>query len=213
MGEAMIEEVFDILWLKTVALGHLVKNLLDGMFTPLDSLGPAIAIFAIALITVVIAILLTRTIKTNRYRALKNQFLYWHKLRQEALKCEDRNKARLLAKNIDQAKLNKVYYDYFLEGFLISLVTKYLPIFSFLAYVNEAYNPDNMLMRFGRDYIYKFENPGGEPILVGAVVWFIISILLVYLGWLIIRKIFNLHQVGRLRPKSARAAGEDRITL
>jgi hypothetical protein len=114
--------------------------------------------------------------------------------RRYLLKCEDRNKAKLLAKNIDQAKLNKVYYDYFLEGFLISLVTKFLPIFSFLAYVNEAYKPDNMLMLFGRDYMYKFENANGQPIIFGAVFWFIISIPLAYLGCFIIKKIFNKYK-------------------
>ena len=81
------------------------------------------------------------------------------------------------------------YYDFFLEGFLISLVTKYLPIFSFLAYVNEAYKPDSMLRRFGRDYIYKFENANGQPFIVGAVFWFIISVLLAYLGCFVIKKI------------------------
>jgi hypothetical protein len=109
-------------------------------------------------------------------------------LRQETQKCEDRDKSKLLAKNIDQAKLNKVYYDFFLEGFLLSLATKYLPIFSFLAYVNEAYKPDNMTKLFGRDYIFKFGSAGGEPIIVGSVFWFVICILLVYLGWFIIKK-------------------------
>ena len=93
-----------------------------------------------------------------------------------------------------------MYYDYFLEGFLISLVTKYLPIFSFLAYVNEAYKPANMVMRFGRDYIFKFENANGQPIIVGAVFWFIISILLVYLGWFIIKKIYKKYMIPNKQP-------------
>ena len=196
----MVEEFLDSLWFKTVDLGHHLKDLLDGIFAPLNSLGPAIAIFTIALITVVIAKFLTKTIKTKRYQELKQQFLYWKNLREEALKCEDRDKAKLLAKNIDQAKLNKVYYDYFLEGFLISLATKYLPIFSFIAYVNEAYKPANMVMLFGRDYIFKFENANGQPIIVGAVFWFIISILLVYLGWFIIKKLYKKYMIPNKQP-------------
>jgi len=196
----LIEEFLDSLWFKTVDLVHHLKDFLDGIFAPLNSLGPAIAIFTIALITVVIAKFLTKTIKTKRYQALKKQFLYWKNLRQEALKCEDPDKSKRLARNIDQAKLNKAYYDYFLEGFLINLVTNYLPIFSFLAYVNEAYKPDNMLRLFGRDYIFKFVILNEQLIIIGAVFWFIISILLVYLGWFIIKKWFKKHRIPKTQP-------------
>ena len=114
-----MEDLLDFLWFKTVDLGHHIRIFLDGIFAPLNTLGPAIAIFIIAFITVVIAKLLARIIKTKRYEELKKEFFYWYNLRQEALKCEDRDKAKLLAKNIDQAKLNKVYYDYFLEFGLV----------------------------------------------------------------------------------------------
>jgi hypothetical protein len=199
----LIEEFLDSLWFKIVDLVLHLKNFLDWIFGPFNSLGPAIAIFAIALIAVVIAKFLTKTIKTKRYQALKTQFFFWQNLRQEALKCEDPDKAKILAKNIDQAKLNKVYYDYFLEAFLISLVTKYLPIFSFLAYVNEAYKPDNMVMRFGRDYIFKFEIVTEQAIVVGAVFWFIISILLVYLGWFILKRISKKYLIAKKQPISS----------
>jgi len=186
-----MEDFLDSLWFKTVDLVHHIKSFLDVIFAPLNHLGPAFAIFTIAFITVVIAKFLTKTIKTKRYRELKKEFFHWYNLRQEALKVEDRDKARLLAKNIDQARLNKVYYDYFLEGFLLSLVTKYLPIFFSLAYVNEAYKPGNLLKLFGREYIFKFPNPIGEPIFVGSVLWFMISILLIYLGWSIIGRFYK----------------------
>ena len=196
----MLEEFLDSLWFKTVDLVHHLKDFLDGIFAPFNSLGPAIAIFTIALIAVVIAKFLTKIIKTKRYQALKKEFHYWYNLRQEALKCKDPEKSKRLARNIDQAKLNKVYYNYFLEGFLISLLTKYLPIFSFLAYVNEAYKPDNMLRLFGRDYIFKWGNSSGEPIIIGAVFWFIISILLVYLGWFIIKIMYKKHMIPKTQP-------------
>jgi uncharacterized membrane protein (DUF106 family) len=199
----VIEEFFDSLWFKTVDGVHHLKNLLDGIFAPLNALGPALAIFTIALITVFIAKFLTKTIKTKRYQELKKEFHYWYNMRQEALKCEDPDKAKLLVKNIDQAKLNKLYYDYFLEGFLISLVTKYLPIFCFLAYVNEAYQPDNMVMLFGNDYVFKFGNANAPPIIVGAVFWFIISILLVYLGWFILKKIYKKCLIPKKQPISS----------
>ena len=184
-----MEDALDSLWFMIVAAVHYIKAFLDVIFAPLNSLGPAFAIFMIALITVLIAKFLTKHFKTKRYKQLQKEFVKYYTLRQEALKCEDREKGKLLAKNIDKAELNRVYYNYFLEGFLNGLLTKYLPIFSFLAYVNEAYRPKNLLKLFGREYVFKFSNFNGEEILVGAVFWFVISILLIYLAWSIIRRI------------------------
>jgi uncharacterized membrane protein (DUF106 family) len=185
-----MEDLLDSLWFKTVAVVLHIKHFLDVIFAPFNSLGPAVAIFVIALITVIIAKFLTKTITTKRYKELKKEFFYWHNMRQEALKCEDRDKGNLLAKNVDRARLNRVYYDYFLEGFLLSLVTKYLPILSAVAYVNEAYKPDNMMKLFGRDYVFQVGYPGGEAIIVGGIFWFVISVVLIYLGWAIIRRLY-----------------------
>ncbi len=113
------------------------------------------------------------------------------------MKCEDHEKAKLLAKNIDQAKLNQVYYNFFFEGFMLGLATKYLPIFSFLAYVNEAYKAENLMKLFGRDYIFRFAGSGGEPVVVGSIFWFVVSILLVYLGWFIIKRVYSTTIVKR----------------
>jgi uncharacterized membrane protein (DUF106 family) len=201
-----MEEALDSLWFKIVAAIHHIKTFLDFIFAPLNSLGPALAIFIIAFITVLIAKFLTKHFKTKRYKKLQKEFVYYYNLRQEALKCEDREKGKLLAKNIDQAELNRVYYNYFLEGFLNGLLTKYLPIFSFLAYVNEAYRPKNLLKLFGREYVFKFSNFGGEEILVGAVFWFVISILLIYLAWSIIRKIFSKYTTEKKTNPDAKPA-------
>jgi len=186
-----VEDFLDNLWLKILVLIDYVKTFLDLIFAPLNSLGPTFAIFVIAFITVIITKILTKTFKTKRYKELQKEFKYWYNVRQEAIKCEDREKAKLLAKNIDQAKLNKAYYDYFLEGFLIRLMTRLLPIFSFLAYVNEAYKASNLVKLFGRDYVFKFVSYNDEEIFVGAVFWFIVSIFLVYLGWFIVRSIWS----------------------
>ena len=186
-----MEDFLDSLWFKILAFIGCIKSFLDLIFAPLNSLGPAIAIFTIAFVTVIIAKILTRIIKTKRYRELEKEFIHWYNVRQEAMKCEDLEKAKLLTKNIDQAKLNQVYYNYFFEGFMIGLVTKFLPIFSFLAYVNEAYKASNLQKLFGQDYVFKFGGGKEEPILVGAVFWFVVSIFLVYLGWFIVRRIYT----------------------
>jgi len=186
-----MEDFLDSVWLKILVLVDHIKTFLDLIFAPLNSLGPTSAIFIIAFITVIITKILTKTFKTKRYKELQKEFKYWYDMRQEALKCGDPEKAKLLAKNIDQAKLNKAYYDYFLEGFLIRLMTRLLPIFSFLAYVNEAYKADNLLKLFGREYVFKFRSYNGEEVVIGAVFWFVISIFLVFLGWFIVAKIWR----------------------
>jgi uncharacterized membrane protein (DUF106 family) len=183
-----MEELLDNLWFKIMDLIHYFVCFLDYIFAPLNFLGPVFAISTIAFITVVITKFLTKVFKTKRYEALKKEFKHWYDIRQEATKCEDHEKAKLLAKNIDQAKLNQVYYNFFFEGFMLGLATKYLPIFSFLAYVNEAYKAENLMKLFGRDYIFRFAGSGPKPVLVGAIFWFIVSILLIYLCWFLIER-------------------------
>ena len=123
--------------------------------------------------------------------AVGGSYAYRLGVRQEAQKCEDPDKAKLLVKNIDQAKLNKLYYDYFFESLLSNLATIYLPIFVLLAYINETYRSSNLAKLFGRDYIFKFGGDPGQPILIGAVFWFVLSLFLIYLGWYIVKKIYS----------------------
>jgi uncharacterized membrane protein (DUF106 family) len=184
-----MEDFLDIIWFNIIDFFHSVASLLDVVFAPLNALGPAFTIFTIALLTVVITKILTKTFKTKRYRELKKEFEHWFNIRQEALKCGDFQKAKLLAKNIDQAKLNQVYWDYFLEGFLISLVTRLLPIFLFFAYVNEAYKLENLIKFFGKEYIFKFKGVHQELFLVRAGLWFVLSLLLIYLAGFIINRL------------------------
>ncbi len=186
-----MEDFLDSLWLNILVLVHYLKTFLDLIFSPLNSLGPAFAIFIIAFITVIITKILTKAFITRRYKELKKNFEYWYNMRQEAMKCEDHEKAKSLAKNIDQAELNKAYYDYFFEGFLIRLMTRLLPILSFFAYVNESYKASNLLKLFGREYVFKFRSYNGEEVIIGAVFWFVISIFLVFLGWFIVAKIWR----------------------
>lgn len=192
-----MDDFLDTIWFKIIDFFNYLATLLDTIFTPLNYLRPAFAIFAIAFFTVVIAKILTKTIKTKRYEELQKQFVHFYNLRKEALKCEDRKKGKLLARNIDKGKLNKVYYNYFFEGFLLGIVTKYLPILLLLTYINEAYKSSNLLKLFGREYVFKFNRSSGEPVIIGAVFWFIISILLIYLSWFIIKRLYLKYVTGK----------------
>jgi len=181
-----MEEFLDGLWFKIMDLIHNIVCFLDYIFTPLNFLGPVFALSIIAFITVVITKILTRIFTTRRYEELKKEFKHWYNIRREASKCKDPEKVKLLTKNIDQAELNQVYYNYFFEGFMISLATKYMPVFSFLAYVNEAYKAENLMKLFGRDHIFIFAGSSSKPVVIGAVFWFLLSIMLIYTGWFFI---------------------------
>jgi hypothetical protein len=186
-----MEDVLDIIWLKILVLIHTFAKGLDFIFTPLNPLGPAVVILVIVLLTVASTKFLSKIYKTKRYLKLQKEFQYWYDIRNEALTCKDPEKGKTLAKNIDQAKLNKVYYDFFFEGLLNSIPTKYLPILIMLAYVNEAFKPDKLFQNFGREYIFKFVNFDGNVVKISAVFWFVISMLLVYLIWFLVEKLYS----------------------
>jgi uncharacterized membrane protein (DUF106 family) len=177
-----MDAFMDSLWLKIEAGVQVLRGLLDAAFGPLNALGPAAAIFAIALVTVAVTKVLSKTIRTRRHARLKKEFIYWRELREEAMKAEDTEKGSRMARNIDQAKLNRVYYDYFFESLMLSLATKYLPILVFAAYVNEAYRPAAMEALFGRTVVFHLPW-SGQPVPVGPVFWFVLSLAGIYICW------------------------------
>jgi len=191
-----MDEFLDVIWFKILAGVHFLKDMLDFIFGPFNTLGPAVAILFIALVTVVITKSLSKIFKTRRYKRLHEEFRHWFNIRQEAMKCDDPEKARRLAKNIDQAKLNKVYYDYFFEGLLKNIVTVYLPILLLLAYVNETYQPTNLLKLFGREYVFKLGHIGENTLFVGSIFWFLISIVLIYLATFTFKKVLRFRGSG-----------------
>ncbi len=183
-----MDALLDIIWNKIMTAILFFANGLNAAVSPLNIIGPAAVIFILAILIVILTKFLSRTIVTKRYIQLKKEFLHWHDLRKQAMACEDIQKGRALAKNIDQAELNKAYYDFFFEGLLLNLVTKYLPIFSMAAYVNEFYRPERLLALFGRDSIFTFSPYGGNEFVIPAVLWYIISLFIVYLGWYALKK-------------------------
>ncbi|MEJ2658248.1 MAG: hypothetical protein P8012_13820 [Desulfobacterales bacterium] len=184
-----MEDILDIVWMKILFLAHTFVKGLNFIFNPLNPLGPAVVILVIVLLTVASTKFLSRIYKTKRYLNLQKEFLYWYNLRNEALTCKDPEKGKALAKNIDHARLNKVYYDYFFEGLLNSIPTKYLPILIMLAYVNEAFKSEKLLENFGRDYVLKFTNFNGNIVKIGGVFWFAVCMLIVYLAWSVIGRL------------------------
>jgi hypothetical protein len=176
-----MDSFMDRLWLMIETKVASFALFLDGLISPLEILGPGTVVFLLAFFAVGLSAVLRRCYTTRRHRELKEKFDYWYNLRQEALALEDGEKGRGLAKNIDQAELNRVYYDYFFEGFLKSLVTVWLPIFLTLAYVNRSYSPEGLIGRFGTDHLFFLVNTPALSVEINAVTWFFASLLLSFL--------------------------------
>ncbi|MCP3954490.1 MAG: hypothetical protein GY697_20080 [Desulfobacterales bacterium] len=186
-----MDEFLDTLWFTILAGINTVVDLVNWILAPLNFMGPAVIIFLIVLVLVAFTKTLARTYTTKRYRKLKGNYDHWFDLRREAMASEDREKGKALAKNIDQAELNKAYYDYFFEGFLKNMLTTILPLLLMAAYVAKAYNPENLMKTFGQPHIFRFADTAGKPVVVSAFFWFVISLLIVHILWFIGARVYK----------------------
>ncbi len=147
---------------------------MDRFISPLEPLGPAWVVFILAMGVVGLTRILVLVYRTRRHQELKQDFLHWHEVREAAVGNQDREKGKAMAKNIDQAKLNRAYYDYFFEGMMKHMVTTVLPILLMLAYLSRTYTAENLLSRFGGKWIFVLGND--SPIYVGTLFWYIICL-------------------------------------
>ncbi|MCG8568348.1 MAG: hypothetical protein MI747_25035 [Desulfobacterales bacterium] len=171
-----MNDFLDNLWESIEAGLNMAAQAVDGFLSPLEVMGPALLIFLLALGVVLFTRLANRLFNTRRLQHLKDEFDHWHKVRQEAAQYKDKEKGKAMAKNIDQAKLNQVYYDYFFEGLMKSLVTNVLPILVVVAYLSKIYTPANLELRFGSPWIFVLTF-GEKVVNVGTLFWYIISLL------------------------------------
>ncbi|WP_457575347.1 hypothetical protein [Desulfomarina sp.] len=188
-----MDTVFDTAWEYLYSLIRQGVLTLDSLLGHLHFLGPVGVIFLLGLVTVGITKVLKKYIRTKRLVKLEKEFQYWLSLREEAMRCEDREKAKTLAKNIDQAKLNKAYYDYFFEGLMLSFITFYLPVISMASYINESYRAERLLEVFGRDYVFRLGHD--NPVVIGAVFWFLTTVVLLNIGLYVINWIKKRNKI------------------
>ena len=186
-----MDALLDTIWMYVEIAVQSAAHLLDQVLAPLAPLGPAAVIVVIAMSTVALTKLFGRLYQTKRHAELKRDFQHWYQLRQEALTCPDREKGKALARNIDQAKLNKAYYDYFFEGFMKSLLTRYLPILTMLAYVNEAFRPERLSAVYGRDHLFQWHLFSSEPVAINAPFWYFVAILFIYIFWAVATRLLK----------------------
>ncbi len=188
----MIDDYMDLAWEQIENGVYFAATVVDRLLQPLQPLGPVAIVALLALAAVAIAKISGQIFQTRRYMELKDEFQHWYTLRQQALTCKDAEKGKLLAKNIDQARLNRVYYDYFFEGFLKSLVTRFLPLLTIMAYVNSAFRPESLMTHFGQDHLFQWQWLVAEPIKINAPFWFVLAVIGIYLLWWVAVKLIRL---------------------
>ncbi|MBC8442124.1 MAG: hypothetical protein H8D87_20850 [Deltaproteobacteria bacterium] len=163
---------------------------LNTLFSPLEALGPGFVIFVLAFIVVIFTRIIARFYVTKRYVHLGKQFQHWKGVRDEAIKHPDREKGKALAKNIDQAELNKAYYDYFFEGLLKHFIGNVLPILLMVSYITTIYTPANLLKRFGEKWVFSFTFRSSQ-VNVSSLLWFVICLILSFILWAVIKKVIK----------------------
>ncbi|WP_299981749.1 hypothetical protein [Desulfobacula sp.] len=164
---------------------------LDALFSPLEILGPGVVIFLLAFIVVIITRIIARFYVTKRYVHLGKEFQHWKGVRDEAMKHPDREKGKALAKNIDQAQLNRAYYDYFFEGILKHFIGNVLPILLMVAYVTKVYTPQTLLKRFGEEWVFSFSFGSSSQTNVGSLLWFVICLILSFILFAVLKMVFK----------------------
>lgn len=175
-----MDEALDNVWFWIEAGIFKTAGLVDAAIFPLHFLGPEIIIFLLVLVCILFSRFFKKHFNTRRYTRLKENFDHWYLLRQEAMNHEETQKGRAIAKNIDQAELNRAYYDFFFESLLKSLITTWLPLLCTLAYVNHTFTPQMLDLYFGRPALFM---PNGQALLpwnIPAILWFFVSLLIVY---------------------------------
>jgi hypothetical protein len=66
-----------------------------------------------------------------------------------------------------------------------------LPIMIMVAYINEYYRAEELSRLFGKEYLFSMPSFSGEPVMVGAVFYYIIILLLTYLVWAVGKKMIS----------------------
>ncbi len=184
-----MEYYLDIIWEYLYSAILSFAGAVNTLLSPIQEItGPAFILVLLAFITVCCTKFLGKRCLTKRHVKLEKEFYHWLGVREEAMRCEDREKGSRMAKNIDKAKLNRCYYDYFLEGLLLGLATMYLPILMAMSYVNTFFRPERLMELTGKEYIMQFGLSKGEPILIGSIFFYFVSLLSFYMGWVILKK-------------------------
>ena len=186
-----MDDFLDRVWDLIYAFLTRAVVFIDTLFSPLESFGPGVVIFFLAFLVVIVTRILARFYVTKRYVKLEKEYLHWQGIRQEAMKHPDREKGKALAKNVDQAQLNRAYYDYFFEGLLKHFFTNVLPILLMVSYVTTVYTPETLFKRFGEKWVFSFSFGASSQVNVSSLLWFVICLIVSFVLFAVVNRIYQ----------------------
>lgn len=187
-----MDDFLDGVWAVIETFLNNTVMFLDTAISPLETLGPGFVIFVLSLLVVGVTRLIARFSVTKRYVNLEKDFQHWKGVREEALKHPDREKGKTLAKNVDQAQLNRAFYDYFFEGLLKNLVTNVIPILLMVIYVTKVYSPHALLNRFGEKWVFSFFVGTARELNVSSLLWFAICLIFSFILLAVLKKLYQI---------------------
>ena len=190
-----MDDFLDRVWEPIEAFLNYSVVFIDTLFSPLEIFGPAVVIFFLAFLVVIITRTIARFYVTQRYIRLEKEYQHWQGIREEAMKHPDRTKGKRLARNVDKAELNKAYYDYFFEGLLKHFIVNVLPILLMVAYVAKVYTPQTLLRRFGEEWVFSFSFGSSSQTNVGSMLWFVICLILSFILFAVLKMVFKKRYV------------------
>ena len=184
-----MDDFLDQAWMYIQQGLETVAGCVDLLVAPLEAMGPAWVILVLAFLTIGLTRVFKRMLHTRRHDELETEFKHWQAVREAAMTVEDREKGKAMAKNIDQAQLNKAYYDYFFEGFMVHLASTVLPILLTLAYLSRTYTQARLEAKFGSPWIITVGSR--DPFHIGTLFWYIICTLLAMTCFALISRIIK----------------------
>jgi Na+-transporting methylmalonyl-CoA/oxaloacetate decarboxylase gamma subunit len=186
-----MDDVMDRIWAFIEAFLNNTVVFLDNSLTPLETLGPGVVIFVLSFLVVLFTRAVSRVYVTQRSVKLEKEYRYWRGIREEAMKHPVREKGKALAKNVDQAQLNRAYYDYFFEGMLKHFLVNVLPILLMVSYVTKVYTPQTLLQRFGEPWIFSFSLGASAQVNVSSMLWLVICFVLSFILFAVLKMVFK----------------------
>lgn len=193
-----MDDVMDRIWGFIEAFLNNAVVFLNTALAPLEILGPGVVIFILAFLVIIFTRIIARFYVTRRSVTLEKEFKHWQGIREEAMKHPDREKGKALAKNVDQAELNKAYYDYFFEGLLKHFIVNLLPILLMVSYVTTVYTPQTLLSRFGQKWVFSFFVGTANEIHVSSLLWFVICLIFSFILFAVFQKIYKTHNTKKV---------------
>jgi uncharacterized membrane protein (DUF106 family) len=186
-----MNDFLDRVWELIYAFLSSTVVFLDTLLSSLEFLGPGAVIFLLAFLVVIFTRILSKFYVTKRYIRLEKEYQHWQGIREEAMKHPDRTKGKRLARNVDKAELNRVYYDYFFEGLLKHFIVNVFPILLMVSYIMKVYTPQTLLARFGKEWIFSFSFGSSSQTNVSSLLWFVICLILSYFLFAVLKMVFK----------------------